>query len=114
VAFSELRQGFAKTGTGDFQVMYGDKEPAEAGSPMGAGSVGPADLLMLKLVSSKTAIPSVSKAEPMDGADSVSQGDGAMGIVFSAAASPSVIGVTMKMASLKIASARRSSAWGTL
>jgi hypothetical protein len=53
VAFSGLRQGFAKTGTGDFQAMYRGNKLTEAGSPMGAVSVGPADLLMLKLVSSK-------------------------------------------------------------
>ena len=55
---------------------------------MGAESVGPADLLMLKLVSPNTAIPSVLRADPMEMGRSephiISQGDRALGIVFSA------------------------------
>jgi hypothetical protein len=55
---------------------------------MGAVSMGPADLLMLKLVSSKRAIPSVLKADPMKMGRSephiIPQEDGALGIVFSA------------------------------
>jgi hypothetical protein len=69
--------------------MYGGNKLAEAASPVGVVSTKPADLPILKLVSSKTAIPSVLKADPTEMGRSephiISQGDGALGIVFSAA-----------------------------
>jgi hypothetical protein len=68
--------------------MYRGNQLAEAGGTDGRRERGTGRSFYFKLVSWKTAIPSVLKADPMEMGRSephiISQGDRALGIVFSA------------------------------